>query len=314
MKVSSVWKLAATRVCGMTMGFVLLGLSLDEARSQPRIPVEMVNKATGESSVHFPKRILFYTLYPGSAKPQRFSEMGNGGEMGGGYGGMGGMPGADGMGSGMAGPGMGAGMGSGMGGMGGMNGGMGGPGMGMGMGMDGQMGSIQLYALVENANRPARANIQIAVSTPVVQEPVEPGADGGMGMMGSEAPLRLTLIQDADWLVKALPKTKMAQHSPTELLAVAQLVRLDIWIEDTQKALRSNGSDAESTAIESELRKLLTEEYEQQLAKQTEDIARLRQRLEYLQSELERRAKAKNRVIDVQLGKMVLESQGLLRP
>jgi hypothetical protein len=94
---------------------------------------------------------------------------------------------------------------------------------------------------------------------------------------------------------------------------IAQLVRLDIWIEDARRALREKRDDTKVfSTVESQLKTLLGEEYDAMLAKQRGDAERLRKRLAQLQADLERRASAKDRVVEVQLGKLVLEAQGLL--
>lgn len=90
-------------------------------------------------------------------------------------------------------------------------------------------------------------------------------------------------------------------------------MRLDIWIEDARQLLRATATEAEKfTVVEKHLKTLLTEEYDAQLIKQRGDVARLSEKLKQLQEELERRGQAKARVVEVQLGKLVLEAQGLI--
>ena len=64
--------------------------------------------------------------------------------------------------------------------------------------------------------------------------------------------------------------------------------------------------------MEDYLKQLLTEEYETQLARQSIEVETIERRIAELKDEIARRRAAKDRVIDVQLGRIVLEAQGLL--
>jgi hypothetical protein len=135
----------------------------------------------------------------------------------------------------------------------------------------------------------------------------------GMGMaMGMEGN-PYAVYEEIDKM-PADPKSLLDQMYGHEALkSIAQLIRLDVWIDDARTALREKRNDAKAfAAIEAQLKELLSEEYDALLARQRKDAERLRKRLAQLQADLERRAGAKDRVVEVQLGKLVLEAQGLL--
>jgi len=64
--------------------------------------------------------------------------------------------------------------------------------------------------------------------------------------------------------------------------------------------------------IEVRLKQLLAEEYDTQLKRQELEISEIEKRASELREELGRRKAAKERVVDVQLGRIILEAQGLL--
>lgn len=113
-------------------------------------------------------------------------------------------------------------------------------------------------------------------------------------------------------VVRHLPPL-LQKVTEEERANIAQLIRLDVWIEDARSALSVRRNDSKAFAVaESHLKKLLSEEYDALLTKQRSDVELLHKRLAKLQADLERRAEAKDRVVEVQLGKLVLEAQGLL--
>lgn len=181
------------------------------------------------------------------------------------------------------------------GGMGGMDGGMGAPGAGMvgmsgmGSGGGGMMGGGMGGGLSGGMMMPG-------------------GAMGGMG----QPMLVIVPLEEC-----RVPTYGRASSEPKltvgELHNLAELVRVDCWIEGELATLRSARQDAEKfKAAESSLKELLSKEYELQLGKQREDIERLNEKLKALQSELARRASAQERVVEVQLGQLILEAQGLI--
>ena len=94
---------------------------------------------------------------------------------------------------------------------------------------------------------------------------------------------------------------------------VTSMIRLKVWKDDAIKLLRSEAGKGEKSATAEKLLKLLlTEDYEAQLKRQEVELARLKERIQRIQEELARRHAAKDRVVDVQLGKIMLEAQGIL--
>lgn len=138
--------------------------------------------------------------------------------------------------------------------------------------------------------------------------------DGGMGMGEmSMGPLVITPLEETN-IAKRGPAKGQPQFSTPQLKNLAELVRVDCWIEEELETLRSarRGNADKFAGAESSLKELLSQEYRLQLDKQREDIQRLSEKLKALEGELARRASAQERVVDVQLGQLVLEAQGLL--
>lgn len=138
--------------------------------------------------------------------------------------------------------------------------------------------------------------------------------DGGMGMGEmSMGPLVITPLEETN-IAKRGPANVQPQFSTSQLKNLAELVRVDCWIEEELETLRAarRGNAAKFAGAESSLKELLSQEYRLQLDKQREDIQRLSEKLKALEGELARRASAQERVVDVQLGQLVLEAQGLL--
>ena len=238
-------------------------------------------------------------------------------------------------GMGMGDGGMGMGMsGGGMGGPGGMAGGAEG-GMGYGGGMMGGMaapsGVDRVYAFVfddEQVN--GRSKIEVLTG---VQSNHGMGMGGGMGMgmgmgsmgmegmgegMGSRPSYVLGHLTPLEGIAEFNVKSKQsnkAQSPWTNETAtlVANFVRLHVWKQDAIRDLKSsNRSTEQMVATEKLLRELLSEDYDGQLARQQLELMRLQQRLKNVENEIGRRRQAKERVVEVQLGKLVLESQGIL--
>lgn len=208
---------------------------------------------------------------------------GGGPGMGGGYGGEGG---------GMGGPGMGAG-GYGGGGYGGDDGmgGYGGPGM-SGSGMGGgrtTARSHRMYAAVYGGSptEPAR----IYVLSP------EKGKQG------------------KDYVVVAWNTEQFTQSAAEkeEMAIVVDMIKQSIWKDDAVAAIQTPELDEEDVSKrESLLRQVLTDQYDTQLQRQEHEMHRIEARIAKLRKELLRRKAAKKRVVDVKLGRIVLEAQGLL--
>ncbi len=133
---------------------------------------------------------------------------------------------------------------------------------------------------------------------------------GGMGMGGmSSEPRRMQTF-----LSLAKPKTqKGAKLSESEIKLVSDIICQSIWKEDAIKALyQSKGQGESATENENLLKQLLAEQYDTQLARQEMEAESIKQRLDQLVDELKRRKLAKDRVVEVQLGRLILDAQGLL--
>ena len=157
------------------------------------------------------------------------------------------------------------------------------------------------------------------------------GGMGGMGdarvmggMMGGSGMVGGMMIPDGvgNLVIVPLEECRIPTYGRTsseprltvaQLKNLADLVRIDCWIEEELATLREVRQDAEKfKAAESSLKELLSKEYELQLSKQREDIERMNEKLKALQGELARRASAQDRVVEVQLGQLILEAQGLI--
>ncbi|MEZ6137403.1 MAG: hypothetical protein R3C53_21145 [Pirellulaceae bacterium] len=140
----------------------------------------------------------------------------------------------------------------------------------------------------------------------------------------TEARERIELVipqfQDSDGSnVGGIPGISMAEAVKQKKLPgqeakiVEQLIGQTIWKAAAIEELNRHKRSPEVVAsVESRLREILTEAYETQLARQALEITNIEQRISQLRNELTRRQAAKARVVDVQLGNIVLQAQGLL--
>jgi hypothetical protein len=132
---------------------------------------------------------------------------------------------------------------------------------------------------------------------------------GGMGGMGGGV-MRISELQT---LSSALADKNWNMLSASEAEIVGTLIRQTIWKEEFVKQLDLNKTKpAEFAKLEVQLKELLTEAYDTQLQRQEMEIAGIEERISQLRNELTRRQAAKTRVVEVQLGNIVLETQGLL--
>jgi len=101
--------------------------------------------------------------------------------------------------------------------------------------------------------------------------------------------------------------------SHSEFKLVTDIICQTIWKADVVNALfASKGQGESAKENESFLKQLLAEQYDTQLARQEMEAESIKRRLEQLQDELKRRKLAKDRVVEVQLGRLILDAQGLL--
>ena len=132
------------------------------------------------------------------------------------------------------------------------------------------------------------------------------GFSGGMMLGGPQ----LEIIRLSS-LVRG-PKTPAGVGLLTadELQIVEKTIKLEIWIGDTIRQLqRERGA---STQTQQRLQQLMTEAFQNQLARQELEVETILTRASQLKQEISRRRDAEQRVVDVQVERMVLEAQGLL--
>ncbi len=251
-------------------------------------------------------RVRSYTV---SVSTLQIQPLNQSGFMGSGAGGMmGGMGGhMSGMEGGMGSPGMGAGIGGsggmmGMsgGGMGGMaGGGLGGMPGGMGMGSSvGEMSDVRVVIAFIMDHEQIAGRTRIEVLAPQ-------GSQGDC--------VRLEALSAARPSKSKTEKKASPVWSPATAKLITDTISLKIWKEDAIKTLKAEeGKGEQAAASEKLLKAVLSEEYDAQLARQQFELARLQERLKRIQEEFTRRQQAKDRVIDVQLGKIILEAQGIL--
>ena len=134
---------------------------------------------------------------------------------------------------------------------------------------------------------------------------------GGYGGMGDEK-FPTPSLQPFASLSKQDSKDLAALHQD-EIKVVSDILCQSIWKGDAVKALfESKGQGELASENEKLLKQLLNEQYDTQLARQEMEAESIKQRLDQLLDELKRRKLAKDRVVDVQLGRLMLDAQGLL--
>ncbi len=297
---------------------------------------------SGNTEVHA-DRILAFRYRLGTLRPTRLALYNQGGMMGGagmgGYGGPG--MGPDDMGGLGMGPGMGdGGNDGGMDGPGGMYGG-GYGGMGGGMGAPGDLQrnkkNLIIFAYINAAEAPKQAsdmekgsNIEKANNIEKGSD-MEKGRDDEQAVIGRERVFLVVQASKADQLKhrrsnsSKLPlfdqfeasireaSSKGDKVRADELTLISQMIRQSIWKESAiQRITSAKGTPPKGS--EELLGAILGEEYDTQIARQEFEIAGIESRVKQLRAEVGKRKAAKQRVVDVKLGRIVLEAQGLLKP
>lgn len=137
-------------------------------------------------------------------------------------------------------------------------------------------------------------------------------SEGGMGMSMMGMPSGPSRMKPLASL--GTPKTKAsARLSQSEIKLVTDIICQAIWKADVVKALfASKGQGESASENEKFLKQLLAEQYDTQLARQEMEAESIKRRLDQLLDELKRRKLAKDRVVEVQLGRLILDAQGLL--
>ncbi len=143
---------------------------------------------------------------------------------------------------------------------------------------------------------------------------------GGAGGMDMSMPSQMQPFASLG-IVKAKAPANLRQGpggatpvlSPPEIKLVTDIICQTIWKADMVKALfASKGQGDSAKENETFLKQLLAEQYDTQLARQEMEAESIKRRLDQLQEELKRRKLAKDRVVEVQLGRLILDAQGLL--
>ena len=98
-----------------------------------------------------------------------------------------------------------------------------------------------------------------------------------------------------------------------ELKIVKDFIQLAVLRNVLLDEIKEKKNDADFLAeAEKKLKQILSNQYTNQLARQKIEIEAIESKVEKLRSELDRREAAKDRVVDVQVGRIILEAQGLL--
>lgn len=142
------------------------------------------------------------------------------------------------------------------------------------------------------------------------------GMEGDMGMGGMMgAPPKPAYVELESLVGKNLGTQKKPQRlEKTEFELLSAILKQTVWLNDLKEELKKKSSSPNEVAkIEPRLKELLTEQYTTQLSRQRMEVEKIEAKVKKLKDELSRRAAAKDRVVEIQTGRMVLEAQGLLR-
>jgi len=104
-------------------------------------------------------------------------------------------------------------------------------------------------------------------------------------------------------------KLKLIQQE--EILIVAEMIRSRLWLSEVRDEVKKQAPGVQPK-LEESLRQVLTHEYQTGLARQEFQVKQIQNRVKVLSGEIARRRQAQQRVVDVKLGQIVLEAQGLL--
>ena len=190
---------------------------------------------------------------------------------------------------------------------------------------------IKIHAYLFDQQRvKGRTKIELVTNWP----PPKPSAGPGMGAMGMAGPPglpgmgmgaggmgsgigggRIYKVARLDSLVGENLGSKKSPVvlSQEEFELVADTIRQQIWKKDFVKSIQASANDSNALLpLEQQLKAILNEQYSTQIARQRLEIDQIVRKVEMLKQDLDRRAAAQERVVEVQLGNIVLEAQGLL--
>lgn len=138
------------------------------------------------------------------------------------------------------------------------------------------------------------------------------GAGAGMGESQAYLPKYVDLKTLSE--EKTGRRTLNTQRLQSEEYSIiAATMRQLVWKADVIQAIhRDMAKPDQLVKLEKKLRQLLSDQYETQLERQALEVQRIERKVNQLKEEMARRRNAKARVVDVQLGRIVLEAQGLL--
>ena len=137
---------------------------------------------------------------------------------------------------------------------------------------------------------------------------------GGIRSLTKYVPLESLLVLETTEKAGSKQVPKNRRLTQPELKIVSDSIRQEIWKEDYVQEVSSRAADQDAiTTLEPQLKKLLEQQYDTQITRQSLEIQAIEQKVRRLKEELARRTAAKKRVVDVQLGRIVLEAQGLLK-
>lgn len=108
-----------------------------------------------------------------------------------------------------------------------------------------------------------------------------------------------------------LKQLKLKPIEQEEMLIVTEMIRSQLWLSEVRDEVKQQAPGVQPQ-LEESLRRVLTHEYQTGLARQEFQVKQIQARVKALSGEIARRRQAQQRVIDVKLGQIVLEAQGLL--
>ncbi|GAB5402262.1 MAG: hypothetical protein Aurels2KO_04930 [Aureliella sp.] len=264
-----------------------------------------------------PSKVYSISYRMGTFAPvRRTASIGAPASSGGGYGGMeggggyGGMEGGGGYGGMEGGGGYGGGMGE-YGGAAGMSpAGYGGEDYGEDMGMGGM--DMEVGMRMGMGSSPRRNQAKVMAAYAVVYSSKDAGLAHVLVIAADPDPAKKK--QDSLYCVADnLTVFTKSENEKEELDIVVDMIKESIQKEELIDTIQTPGLSDEAVASrEKRLREVLTAQYDTQLRRQEHEVRQIESRVATLRKELQRRKAARDRVVDVKLGRIVLEAQGLL--
>ncbi|MEM7474333.1 MAG: hypothetical protein AAF483_05015 [Planctomycetota bacterium] len=137
--------------------------------------------------------------------------------------------------------------------------------------------------------------------------------DGGMGMVGRDESYQTVYVRLEQFANKAKDIPTAFVMSKKEVQAVSEFIKLKVWRNKLVQRIEGNSKDPSFIEdAEPKLKQLLAEQYTNKLDLQELEVAAIESKVKQLREEIARRQSAKQKVVDVQAGRIILEAQGLL--